>query len=91
MTSLQRRIHQLEATMAAMMQDNDSNPADLSMLSIEGLEALQKVLDYTVAREAAAQTSKRALVADPSGLAADDMAVYLQMVQRAERRTAALV
>jgi len=32
------------------------------------------------------KTSKRPLVANPSGLAADDMVVYLRMASRAERR-----
>jgi hypothetical protein len=71
MTSLQRRIRKLEATKGAMMQDNDSKPADLSMLSLEELEVLRKVLNYTLTREAAAPTGKP-LVADPSGLSADD-------------------
>jgi hypothetical protein len=82
-TSLTKRIGKLEG---AMMQDNDSKPADLSMLSIEELEVLEKVLDYTLAREAAAPTGKRPLVADPSGLADDDMVVYLRMAECAERR-----
>jgi hypothetical protein len=81
-TSLIRRIGKLER---AMMQDNDSKPADLSMLSNEELEVLQKVLDYTLAREAAAPTGKP-LGADPSGLSADDMVIYLQMAECAERR-----
>jgi hypothetical protein len=50
-----------------MMQDYDSKPADLSMLSIEELEVLEKVLDYTHAREVAAPPGKRPLVADTSG------------------------
>ena len=86
MTSLQRRIRKLEATNGAMMQDNDCKPADLSMLSIEELEVLEKVVDYTVAREVAAPTGKRPLLADPSGLAADDMIIYRKMAERAERR-----
>jgi len=86
MTSLQRRLRKLEAAKGAMMQDNDSKPADLSMLSIEELEVLEKVLDYTLAREDAAPTGKRPLVADPSGLSADDMAIYRTMVECAERR-----
>jgi hypothetical protein len=81
--SLIKRIGKLEG---AMMQDNDSKPADLSMLSNEELEVLQKVLDYTIAREAATPTGKRPLVADPSGLSADDMVIYQQMAERAECR-----
>ena len=69
-----------------MMQDNDSKPADLSMFSVEELEVLEKVLDYTLVCEAAAPTGRRTLVADRSGLAADDMVVYLRMVECAERR-----
>ena len=79
MTSLQRRIRKLEATKGAMMQANDRKPEDLSMLSRAELEVLKKVLHYTLAREAATPTGKR-LAADPSGLSADDMVVYLQMV-----------
>jgi hypothetical protein len=82
-TSLTRRIGKLEG---AMMQDNDSKRADLSMLSVEELEVLEKVVDYTLAREAAAPTGKRPLVADPSGLAAGDMVIYLRMAECAERR-----
>jgi hypothetical protein len=85
MTSFQRRVRKLEATKGAMMQDNPSKPADLSMLSIEELEVLQKVLDYTLACEAAAP-GQRPLVADPSGLSADDMVIYPRMVECAERR-----
>jgi hypothetical protein len=59
MTSLQRRIRKLEATKGA------------TMLSLEELEVLRKVLNYTLTREAAAPTGKP-LVADPSGLSADD-------------------
>jgi hypothetical protein len=55
------------------------------MLSNEELEVLEKVLDYTLAREAAVPTGKRPLLADPTGLAADDMVVYLRMVECAER------
>jgi hypothetical protein len=81
--SLTKRIGRLEG---AMMQDHDSKPADLSMLSMEELEVLKKVLDYTQAREGAAPTGKRPLVADPSGLADDDMVVFSRMVECAERR-----
>jgi hypothetical protein len=83
-TSLIKRIGKLEG---AMMQDIDSKPADLSMLSMEELDVLEKVLDYTLARETAAPTGKRPLVADPSGLSADDMVIYLQMAERAECRS----
>ena len=68
------------------MQHNDSKPADLSMYSLEELEVLEKVLDYTLAREAAAPTGKRPLVADPSGLSADDLVIYREMAERAECR-----
>ena len=68
------------------MQDNDSKPADLSMLSLKELDVLEKVLDYTLAPEAAAPTGKRPLVADPSGLSADDMVIYRKMAERAECR-----
>jgi hypothetical protein len=78
-TSLIRRIGKLEG---AIMQDNHGKPADLSMLSIEELRVLEKVLDYTLARKAAAPTGKRPLVADPSGLSADDMVVYQKMARR---------
>ena len=61
--------------------DDDSKPANLSMLSKEELEVLEKVLDYTLAREAAAPTGKRPLVAEAAGLAADDMVVYLRMAE----------
>jgi hypothetical protein len=84
-TSFQRRIRKLEATKRAMMQDNGSKPADLSMLSMEELDVLEKVLDYTLAREAAVPTGKRPLLADPTGLSAADMVVYLRMVECAER------
>jgi hypothetical protein len=40
---------------------------------------------YTLAREAAAPTGKRPLVADPSGLSADEMFIYRKMEERAER------
>ena len=50
------------------------------------MRVLEKVLDYTLAREDAAPTGKRPVVADPSGLADDDMVVYLRMVECAERR-----
>ena len=82
-TALIKRIGKLEA---AMIQDNDSPPADLSMLSMEELELLEKVLDYTLAREGAAPTGKRPLVADPSGLSAEDMVIYRKMAERAECR-----
>lgn len=52
-----------------MRQDINSKRADLSMFSIEELEVLEKVLDYTLAREAAAPTGKRPLVAERNGLA----------------------
>ena len=70
------------------MQDNYSKPAGLSTLSDEELEVLEKVFDYTDAREAAAPTGKSPLVVvvDASGLAADDMAVYLKMAEGAKRR-----
>ena len=82
-TSLIKRIGKLEGT---MMQDIDNKPADLSMLSMEELDVLEKVLDYTLAREAAAPTGKRPLVAEPSGLSADDMVIYRKMAERAECR-----
>jgi hypothetical protein len=56
------------------------------MLSMEELELLEKVLDYTLAREGAAPTGKRPLVADPSGLSAEDMVIYRKMAERAECR-----
>ena len=68
-----------------MMQDIDNKPADLSMLSRAELEVLKKVLHYTLAREAATPTGKR-LAADPSGLSADDMVVYLRIAECAESR-----
>jgi len=82
-TSLIKRIGKLEGT---MMQDIDNKPADLSMLSMEEVDVLEKVLDYTLAREAAAPTGKRPLVAEPSGLSADDMVIYRKMAERAECR-----
>jgi hypothetical protein len=82
--SLIKRIGKLEG---AMMRDYDSKPADLSMLSIEELEVLQKVLDYTLAREAAAPTGKRPLTADLSGLSGDDMVIYRKMAECAECRS----
>ena len=82
-TSLTKRIGKPEG---AMMQDNDSKGADLSMLSLEELEVLEKVLDYTLACEAAAPTGKRPLLADPSGLADDDMVIYRKMEERAKGR-----
>jgi hypothetical protein len=87
-TSLTKRIGKLEGAMMQMqrIQDNGSKPADLSILSIEELEVLEKVLDYTLARETTVPTGKRPLVANPAGLAADDMAVYLRIAGRAERR-----
>jgi len=69
-----------------MMQDIDNKPADLSMLSMEEVDVLEKVLDYTLAREAAAPTGKRPLVAEPSGLSADDMVIYRKMAERGECR-----
>jgi len=82
-TSLIKRIGKLEGT---MMQDIDNKPADLSMLSMEEVDVLEKVLDYTLAREAAAPTGKRPLVAEPSGLSADDMVIYRKMAERGECR-----
>ena len=58
------------------MQELLAKPADLSMLSMEELEVVEKVLDYTLAREATAPTGKRPLVANPSGISAGDMVVY---------------
>jgi len=84
--SLTKRIGKLEGAMM-QMQHNDSKPADLSMYSLEELEVLEKVLDYTLAREAAAPTGKRPLVADPSGLSADDMVIYRKLAERAECRS----
>jgi hypothetical protein len=83
MTGLQRRLRKLEDSHATM-QDNDCKPADLSMLSEEELEVLQKVYDYNLARQVA--TGKRPIVADPSGLSADDMVIYLRIAECAERR-----
>jgi hypothetical protein len=80
-TSLTKRIGKLEGAMMQVMQDHDSKPADLSMLSREELDVLEKVLDYTLAREVAHPTGKRPLVADLSGLSADDMVIYLQMAE----------
>ena len=74
-------IGKLERT---TMQDNESMLADLEMLSIEELEVLRRVLVYTLEREGAASTGKRLLLADPSGLSADDMVIYRRMVARAE-------
>ena len=70
-------------------QENDTRPADLSMLSIEELKVLQTVVHYTIERETAAPTGKRPLVADPSGLSADDMVIYQKMASmpRAESQT----
>jgi hypothetical protein len=87
-TWLTKRIGKLEGAMMQMqrIQDKDCKPADLSMLSIEELEVLKKVLDYTLAREATLPTGKRPLIADPTGLAADDMVIYLRMAGRAECR-----
>ena len=84
--SLTKRIGKLEGAMI-QMQHNDSKPADLSMYSLEELEVLEKVLDYTLAREGAAPTGKRPLVADPSGLSADDMVIYRKLAERAECRS----
>jgi hypothetical protein len=88
MTNLQRRLRKLEVEILdhAMMQDNDSQHADLSMYSIEELKVLQKMVHYTIEREAAAATGKRPLVADPSGLSADDLVIYREMAERAECR-----
>jgi hypothetical protein len=94
MTSLQRRLRKLEAGIVdshAMMQDNDSKPADLSMFSLEEVEVLEKVYDYTVAREVAHPTGKRPLVADLSGLSADDMVIYRKIAERAECRRPASI
>jgi hypothetical protein len=75
-TSLTKRIGKLEGAMMQRIQDNDSKSADLSMLSMAELEVVKKVLEYTLAREDTAPTGKRPLVANPAGLAADDMVVY---------------
>jgi|HubBroStandDraft_1064217.scaffolds.fasta_scaffold248714_1 hypothetical protein len=94
MTSLQRRLRKLEAGIVdsqAMMQDNCSKPGDLSMPSLEEVEVLEEVYDYTVAREVAHPTGKRSLVADLSGLSADDMVVYLRIAERAECRRPASI
>jgi hypothetical protein len=82
-TSLTKRIGKLEG---AIKPNADSKPADLSMLSREEVEVLEKVYDYTVAREVAHPTGKRPLAADPSGLSADDMVIYRKIEARAECR-----
>jgi hypothetical protein len=69
-----------------MVQDNHSKHVDLSMLSDNELEVLRRVFDYTLAREIAAPTGKRPLIADPSGLSADDMLVYRSVAARPECR-----
>jgi hypothetical protein len=71
--------------MMQRIQDNDSKSAALSMLSMEELEVVKKVLEYTLAREATAPTGKRPLVANPAGLGADDMVVYLRMAEHANQ------
>lgn len=85
MTSLQRRLRKLEVGILghAMMRDNETEPADLSMYSTEEQEVLRKVVQYTIEREAAAPTGKRPLAADPSGLADDDLVIYRKMDERA--------
>jgi hypothetical protein len=60
------------------------------MLSMEELEVVEKMLDYTLAREDTAPTGKRPLVANPAGLAADDMVAYPRMAARAQRSGVAL-
>jgi hypothetical protein len=84
-TSFLRRIRKLEATAEAMIQETNSKLADLSIWSLGELDVLEKVLDYTLPREAAAPTGKRPPLADPSGLSADDLVIYLRMVECAER------
>ena len=56
------------------------------LLSMEELDVLEKVLEYTLAREVAHATGKRPLLADPSGLFGDDMVIYRTMEERAECR-----
>jgi hypothetical protein len=82
-TSLTKRICKLEG---AIKQNAASKPVDLSMLSDEELDVTERVYDFTLAREAAAPTGKRPLVADLSGLSADDMVIYRKMAERAECR-----
>lgn len=79
---LRKRLKWLEES----IQERQVKMADTSMLSIEELEILEKVLEYTLAREGAMPTGKRPLVADSSGLSADDMIVYRKMAERAECR-----
>jgi hypothetical protein len=57
--SLTKRIGKLEGAMI-QMQHNDSKPADLSMYSLEELEVLEKVLDYTLAATAVTPPKPRA-------------------------------
>jgi hypothetical protein len=89
-TSLTKRIGKLEGAMV-QMQANDCKLADLSMLSREELKILKNVLRYTLTREAAAPTGKRPLVADPSGLSADDMVTYLRITECPARRRLASI
>jgi hypothetical protein len=80
-TSLTKRIGRLEGAMMRMqrIQDDDRKFADLSMLSMEEREIVEKALDYTLVREATAPTGKRPLGANPAALSADDMVAYRRM------------
>jgi hypothetical protein len=76
--SLTNRIGKLEGAIMQRIRDNHDKATDLSMLSMEELEVVEKVLDYTLSGDATVPTGKCPLVADPSGLSADDMVVYLR-------------
>jgi hypothetical protein len=46
--SLTNRIGKLEGAIMQRIRDNHDKPTDLSMLSMEELEVVEKVLDYTL-------------------------------------------
>jgi hypothetical protein len=79
MKNLAQRIEKLEMV---MRQEQPLKKADLSSCTLEELNVLERLYDYTVAREVANPTGKRPLQADPSGLSDKDMAIYRRMEAR---------
>jgi len=80
--TLRKRLEKLEGT----IQERPVKMADLSKFSDEELDVLEKVYDFTLAREVANPTGRRPIQADLSGLSADDMVIYQKIAERAECR-----
>jgi hypothetical protein len=83
MNSLQRRITKLERISPPTMP-----VADLSQFTRPELKVLRKLMVHTLTEEERYPTGKRPLplIADTSGLSAEDMAIYRKIAERAECR-----